>query len=61
MTIHLIRLIETYLIGLRAQVIEAINQKDGYQILIENQDGVAILWTVIEEARFRKRITESEY
>jgi len=29
--------------------------------LIENQDGVAILWAVIEEARIRKRITESEY
>ncbi len=60
MTIHLIRLIETYLIGLRAQVIEAINQKDGYQILIENEDGVAILWAVIGEAGLRKRITEIE-
>jgi len=29
--------------------------------LIENQEGVAILRAVIEEARFRKRITESEY
>jgi hypothetical protein len=29
--------------------------------LIENQDGVAILWTVIEEAYSRKRITENEY
>jgi hypothetical protein len=61
MTIHLIRLIETYLIGLRAQVIESINQQDGYQILIKNQDGVAILWAVIEEACFRNRITEIEH
>jgi len=28
--------------------------------LIENQEGLAILWVVIEEARFRKRITENE-
>ncbi len=61
MKLHLIELIETYLIGLRAQVIEAINQEDGYQILIGNQDGVAILWAVIGEAGYRKRITESEY
>jgi len=60
MRIHLIKLIETYPIVSRNQVIEAINQEDGYQILVENQEGVAILWAVIEEARFRKRITENE-
>jgi len=61
MKIHLIKLIETYPIVSRDQVIEAINQKDGYQILIENEDGVAILWAVIGEAGLRKRITEIEY
>ena len=60
MRIHLIKLIETYPIVSLNQVIEAINQEDGYQILVENQEGVAILWAVIEEARFRKRITENE-
>jgi len=61
MRMHLIELIETYSIGLRDQVIKSINQEDGYQILIGNEDGVAILWNVIQEARLRKRITESEY
>jgi hypothetical protein len=61
MQIDLIELIKTHLIDLRDQVIRSINQEDGYQILIENQDGVDILWTVIEEARFRKRIPEREY
>jgi hypothetical protein len=61
MKIHLIRLIETYPIVSRDQVMESIKQEDGYQILIENQEGVAILWAVIEEACFRQRITESEH
>jgi|GEM_PF-1648598 hypothetical protein len=61
MKLHLIELIKTYPIVSRDQVIESINQEDGYQILIENQDGVAILWTVIAEAGYKKRITESEY